>query len=61
MPKKKENKEEKSKKETLAEEWDFSEGFGGIPENVSLTKNIECASNSADKKKKTGKFSQSTE
>lgn len=25
-------------------EWDFSEGFGGIPENASLTQNIGCGS-----------------
>jgi|UPI0002A6D7DA hypothetical protein len=43
----------------LAETWDFSEGFGGIPENVSLTQNIGCASNSGNKGKKTSKKSSS--
>lgn len=51
MVKKKEKKEQKVEKENLVEDWDFSEGFGGIPENVSLTKNIGCASNSGDKGK----------
>lgn len=61
MAKKKPNKLEKVQKETLAEEIDFSEGFGGIPENVSLTKNIGCASISGDKGKKLPKISPSTE
>jgi hypothetical protein len=43
----------------LAETWDFSEGFGGIPENVSLTQNIGCASNSGIKDKKSSKKSSS--
>jgi hypothetical protein len=43
----------------LAETWDFSEGFGGIPENVSLTQNIGCASNSGNKAKKSLKKSSS--
>lgn len=60
MTKKKELKEKKSNPEALAEEWDFSEGFGGIPENVSLTKNIGCASNSSSKPKKSANFSPST-
>jgi hypothetical protein len=51
MVTKKEKKEQKVEKENLVEDWDFSEGFGGIPENVSLTKNIGCASNSGDKGK----------
>jgi hypothetical protein len=38
--------------EELISEVDYSEGFGGIPENVSLTKNIGCASDSKDKDKK---------
>jgi hypothetical protein len=46
----------KSKKKVMDDkgisEIDFSEGFGGIPENVSLTKNIGCASNSTSKAKK---------
>jgi|GEM_PF-2439232 hypothetical protein len=61
MAKKKQDTPQKSPKENLAEEWDFSEGFGGIPENVSLTKNIGCASNSMDKDKKTRKISSSAE
>ena len=36
----------------MISEVDYSEGFGGIPENVSLTKNIGCASDSKDKDKK---------
>ncbi len=39
------------KKEEVAEDWDFSDGFGGIPDNVDLTKNIGCASNSKKKKR----------
>lgn len=43
----------KSKKKVFEDkmisEIDFSEGFGGIPENVSLTKNIGCASDSSQK------------
>lgn len=61
MSKKKQNKTQNFQKEPLADEWDFSEGFGGIPENVSLTKNIGCASNSGHKDKKTIKISPSTE
>ena len=52
MVRKKDKKEQKAQKENLAEDWDFSEGFGGIPENVSLTKNIGCASTSGHKYKK---------
>ena len=36
----------------IISEVDYSQGFGGIPENVSLTKNIGCASDSEDKGKK---------
>lgn len=32
--------------EEEAETWDFSEGFGGIPEDVELKRNIGCASDS---------------
>ena len=42
----------KVKGEELISEVDYSEGFGGIPENVSLTKNIGCASDSKNKDKK---------
>jgi hypothetical protein len=38
--------------EEMISEVDYSEGFGGIPENVSLTKNIGCASDSKNKDKK---------
>ncbi|MCL6258933.1 hypothetical protein M3O96_07545 [Aquiflexum sp. TKW24L] len=61
MAQKKVTKEIKSENEELASEWDFSEGFGGIPENVSLTKNIGCASDSKPNPKKTSKNSSSTE
>ena len=61
MGRKKPDHEQKVQKETLADEWDFSEGFGGIPENVSLTKNIGCASNSGSKDKKIEKKSPSTD
>ncbi|MCH7397286.1 hypothetical protein MM236_04770 [Belliella sp. DSM 107340] len=46
MAKKKEQKNEEE-----AEEWDFSEGFGGIPDDVDLTRNIGCASDSKKGKK----------
>lgn len=36
--------------EKEAEEWDFSEGFGGIPDDVDLTRNIGCASESKKKR-----------
>lgn len=53
---KKENKlREKIIENEMISEIDFSEGFGGIPENVSLTKNIGCASNSSIKTKKNRK------
>jgi hypothetical protein len=51
MGKKEKKPEEKTSVEAMVSEIDFSEGFGGIPENVSLTKNIVCASNSKDKVK----------
>jgi hypothetical protein len=38
-------------KEDFADELDFSEGFGGIPDNVNLTHNIGCV---PDQKKKKG-------
>ncbi|MFD2203687.1 hypothetical protein [Shivajiella indica] len=41
-PKKKNNTKIKIQEEKA--DWDFSEGFGGIPENVSLTQNIGCGS-----------------
>ncbi|EKB50779.1 hypothetical protein [Cecembia lonarensis] len=35
-----------------AEEWDFSDGFGGLPEEIDLKHNLGCAS---DRKKKDSK------
>jgi hypothetical protein len=50
---KKENKPPKKIiEDEMISEVDYSEGFGGIPENVSLTKNIGCASDSKGKNKK---------
>lgn len=45
------NKKKNKPIETPSEEWDFQEGFGGIPEDVDLSKNIGCASNKKPKKK----------
>lgn len=50
--KKKNHKPKKEQPKEEATEWDFSEGFGGIPEEVELTKNIGCASNGGKKKQK---------
>lgn len=36
--------------EKLASEWDFGEGFGGIPEGIDLGHNIGCASGRSKKK-----------
>ena len=36
-------------KEIEAEEWDFSEGMGILPENISLTQNIGCVSGKTKK------------
>ncbi|MCH7414173.1 hypothetical protein MM213_11790 [Belliella sp. R4-6] len=44
-------KKKGQKNEEEAEEWDFSEGFGGIPDDVDLTRNIGCASDSKKGKK----------
>lgn len=48
-------KKNKAKKEVekLALERDFSEGYGGIPQDVELTKNIGCASGGNKKSKPT--------
>ena len=43
-------KKKEDVKENEAEEWDFSEGFGGIPDDVELTRNIGCASDSKKSK-----------
>jgi hypothetical protein len=34
------------------EDWDFSEGFGGIPEEIDLKHNLGCASGRGKKEKK---------
>lgn len=39
-------------KDQMAEEYDFTEGFGGIPSDVEFSRNIGCASNSKKKKNK---------
>lgn len=51
MAKKKYKPREKIIEDEMISEIDFSEGFGGIPENASLTKNIGCASDSRSKDK----------
>lgn len=43
----------KTGEEKFSDEWDFSEGFGGIPQDVELTKNIGCASGGNKKPKPT--------
>ena len=53
MPKKEIKPPKKIIEDEMVSEIDFSEGFGGIPENVSLTKNIGCASYSKPKVKNT--------
>ncbi len=35
-------KKKKLPQEPIATEWDFSEGFGILPTDVSLTQNIGC-------------------
>jgi hypothetical protein len=35
-------KKKKLPEEPVASEWDFSEGFGILPTDVSLTQNIGC-------------------
>ncbi|WP_291780012.1 hypothetical protein [Cecembia sp.] len=44
----------KIKKEE-AKEWDFSEGFGGFPEEIDLKHNLGCASGRKKKDGKSGK------
>jgi len=51
MDKRKKTIIKKKQKEEEAVEFDYSEGFGGFPDDVDLTKNIGCASNSKKKKK----------
>ncbi|MGY6744989.1 MAG: hypothetical protein ACXIUQ_19820 [Cecembia sp.] len=48
MKKRKTSKIEKEQ----AEEWDLSEGFGGLPEDIDLKHNLGCVS---DRKKKDSK------
>ncbi|WP_194973577.1 hypothetical protein [Aquiflexum lacus] len=48
-------KKKKVLEDEIFSEVDYSEGFGGIPENVSLTKNIGCASDSKAKGRKNKK------
>lgn len=43
------NGHQQEDEEEFAEDWDFSDGFGGIPEDVDLTKNIGCASDAKEK------------
>lgn len=40
---------QKKPEEELATEWDFSDGFGGLPSEVDLTQNLGCV---PDRKKK---------
>jgi hypothetical protein len=40
----------KNDEDEFADELDFSDGFGGISEDVDLTQNIGCASNQRKKK-----------
>lgn len=48
-----ENKKSKKKTEEVFEkEVDYSEGFGGIPDDADLTKNIGCVSNNKKTPKK---------
>lgn len=43
----------KTREKKFADEWDFSEGFGGISQDLDLTKNIGCASGGYKKPKPT--------
>ncbi|KEO73605.1 hypothetical protein [Anditalea andensis] len=47
--KNKKPKSNSSDKEQLADELDFTSGFGGFPSDVEFTRNIGCASNSKKK------------
>jgi hypothetical protein len=46
----KKQKQIKDKPE-YANEWDFSEGFGGIPDEIDLKHNLGCASGKSKKEK----------
>jgi len=45
------SKDKDSKKEKMADEFDYTDGFGGIPSDVQFSRNIGCASNSKKKDK----------
>ena len=42
---------QKEPEEELATEWDFSEGFGGLPTEVDLTQNLGCVPDRKNKPK----------
>lgn len=42
-------KKKKLPPEPIATEWDFSEGFGILPTDVSLTQNIGCVGGKSKK------------
>ncbi len=42
-------KKKKMPQEPIATEWDFSEGFGILPADVSLTQNIGCVGGKSKK------------
>jgi len=44
--------DEDNDQEEPVDELDVSEGFGGFPDDVSLTQNLGCASNQRKKHKK---------
>ncbi|MBD8488797.1 hypothetical protein IFO69_08575 [Echinicola sp. CAU 1574] len=48
---KKKKKLIKELKEEVTEEWDVEDGFGGLPDDLDLSKNIGCASNKNKKRK----------
>jgi hypothetical protein len=48
-----ENPKPKDRPKDFSDEWDFSEGFGGIPQDVDLTKNIGCTSGRKKSRKPT--------
>lgn len=43
-----------------AEDWDFSEGFGGLPEDLDLKHNLGCASGRQKKKQEIKQDSENT-
>lgn len=42
-------KKKKITQEPVVEEWDFSEGFGILPTDISLTQNIGCVGGKSKK------------